>query len=106
VTNNIGEANENRQGDSAPLESIDQFFQIDTSGSFFRRMNKQVAVFSDGEIAFPPVRDIVQLGGVCGGPAVGGLANLGSNGYDFRIQEVDLRGKRPSSRRRQELVGE
>jgi hypothetical protein len=100
VANDIGEADENRQGYSAPLKSVDQLFQIDAAGSLFRGMNKKIAILADREIAFPPVRNIVQFGGVRGGPAVGGFTNLGSNGRDFCIQEADLRAKWAPSRRR------
>ncbi len=56
-------------------------------------MNKEMAIFADREIAFAPVCDIVELCRVRGSPAVGGLANLSSNGSDFCIQGMDLQAK-------------
>ena len=47
---------------------------------------KQMAVRANREIAFAPAGNIVQLGGVGGGPAVGRFAHLRDDGRDFCIQ--------------------
>ena len=67
-------------------QGIDELLQIDAAVGFFGRMDKQVAVLANREIAFPPACDIVQLGGVGGRPAVGRFAHLRDDGRDFCIQ--------------------
>ena len=79
----VGEADQNRQGDAAPLECVDQLFQIDAAGGFFGWMNKKVAILSYGEIALAPARYVIEFGSVGGGPAIGGFAYLRSNGCNF-----------------------
>ena len=46
-------------------------------------MDPQVAVLADREIALAPTGDVVELGGLRGGPAIGGLANRGSGIGEF-----------------------
>jgi hypothetical protein len=86
VLNDIGEANQDGQSDSAPLQRIDELLQVNTAVRFFGRMNKKMPVFANGKISFPPACDIVELGSVCGGPAIGRLAYGRGDGSDFRIQ--------------------
>jgi hypothetical protein len=67
-------------------------FQIDSAINFFGWVNEQMAVLAYGKISFAPTGDIVQLGGVGGGPAISGFANLGADAGDFSGQFGGLRG--------------
>ena len=61
VLQDVGEADQDRHGQPAELEAIDQALQVDAAGRVLRRMDLQVAVFVDGEVALTPARDVVQL---------------------------------------------
>ena len=75
VLQNVAEANQDRQGDAAQLELIDQFLQIDRAVGVFIRVDAYMAVGTDGEIALAPTGDVVKFRRFGDGPAVGGLAN-------------------------------
>jgi hypothetical protein len=82
----VGEANEDGEGDASPAERIDKLLQIDSAIDFFGGVNEEVAVLADGEIAFAPTSDIVKLGSVGDGPAVGWFTNLAGDAGDFSGQ--------------------
>jgi hypothetical protein len=86
VLNNVGEADQDGQSDSAPFERIDELLEIDTAVRLLCWMNKQMAVLANGKIAFAPACDIVELGGVCGGPTIGRFAYRRGDGGNFRVQ--------------------
>jgi hypothetical protein len=86
VLNNVGEADQDRQSDSAPLQSVDQLLEIDAPVGLFLGMNEQMTVFANGKVAFPPARYIVELGGVSGGPAVGRFTYRCGDRGNFRVQ--------------------
>jgi hypothetical protein len=53
-------------------------------------MHDEMTVLPDGEISFTPTGDIVKLGGVRCGPAIGWFTNLGACAGDFGGQSVCL----------------
>ena len=75
VLEDLAEANQNRQGDAAQLQVIDQFLQIDLAFGILVGMHADVAGCTHAKVALAPAIDVVQLGGLRYGPAVGGLAN-------------------------------
>jgi hypothetical protein len=49
-------------------------------------MYEKMAILTDGEIALTPTCDVVQFGGVGGGPAIGGFAYLRRQRCNFCAQ--------------------
>src|SRR5580698_8134576 len=74
VLQDFAEADQQRKGDTAELEIIDQFLEIDAAGGLFIRMDPEVSIFADGKIAFSPAGDVVELASLSDTPAIGGFA--------------------------------
>ena len=65
----VGEANQAGKLDVALAKLIDEFFQIDRRlGEVAVRMDGDMALVVDGEIAVAPVADAIELGGILGRP--------------------------------------
>src|SRR4051794_40940346 len=75
---NVCEADQYRDVDSAQNQSIDQFLQVDGAGRIFLGMNAHMSVFTDGEIAFTPARYVVEVAGKLSGPTLGGFHHQGA----------------------------
>jgi hypothetical protein len=70
----VGEADQQRRAEAALLEVPHQVEQVDPCAGGTARRHLHVAVVADGEVAPPPVGDVVQLEAVLHGP---GLKQLG-----------------------------
>ena len=66
----VAEADEDRQADAAQLQVIDQLLQVDPALGILRRVDADVAVRADGEVALAPALDLVELGGVGDRPRI------------------------------------
>src|SRR5262249_7086003 len=75
---NFAETNQNRQRDTAKLEIVDQLLKIERAIRIFVGMHPQVSVRADGEVAFSPAGNVVEIGGLGCGPAVGRFAHRSS----------------------------
>src|ERR1700691_2913767 len=64
------EPNQRRQADAAQLQVIDQLLEIDRPVGVFRRVNLDLSVVADREVALAPAGDFVQLGRVGSRPAL------------------------------------
>src|SRR5262245_59747026 len=64
------EPDQDGRTDAAENESVDQLLEIDQTLRILVRMHQNVAVGSDGKIAFAPTFDIVAFRGVTNGPAL------------------------------------
>jgi hypothetical protein len=73
----LAEADEDGQRDAAQLEVVDQLLKVDATRGILVGVDPQVAVLADREVTLAPGSDIVEFGGVGGGPAVGGFAHGG-----------------------------
>ena len=69
VLQNVVEPNQYRQLQAPKLQALDQLLQVNADRRVPTRMDDQVAVFTDGEIPFPPATDFVQLFGFGRRPA-------------------------------------
>ena len=69
----VAEADERRQADAAQLQVIDQLLEIDRPARLLGRVDLDLTVLTDGEVALAPAGDLVELGGVDVGP---GLAHV------------------------------
>jgi hypothetical protein len=49
-------------------------------------VNEQVAVLPDREISFAPTGNVIEFGGVGGGPAIGWFTNLSADAGDLSGQ--------------------
>src|SRR5262249_45365910 len=78
VLQNLSEPNENRQIDAAQDKTIYQRLQIRTAVGILVRMNPHLAVFSDGEIALAPGRDVIEFPRVRNRPTLRWLKHLRS----------------------------
>ena len=58
-----------RQADAAELQVVDQLLEVDRAAGVLGRMNLDLSVLADREVALPPSGDFVQLGGIADGPA-------------------------------------
>ena len=83
VLQDIGEADQDRKGDPAQLQLLDEFFQVDAALRLFGRMNLNVAVLAHREITFAPARHVIQLTCIDGRPALGGLPNCCFTQFQF-----------------------
>ena len=63
VLQDVGEADQDRDGQATELEAIDQALQVDAAAGFLGGMNLQVTVLVDREVALPPARHVVHLAG-------------------------------------------
>src|ERR1019366_8759128 len=70
MTQNIGEAQQDRQLDAALLQLIDELFQVDGLLGAFVGMDRDMAFFVYAEIAFAPVLDLVDIHRVLDFPLV------------------------------------
>ena len=77
VLQDLAEADQDGQGDAAQLQIVRQLLQIDAALRIFGGVHPHVPVLADGEVALAPSGDVVQLGSVGGGPAVGWFADGG-----------------------------
>ena len=73
VLEDVGEADQHGKRDAAQNQRIDQLLQVDRAGRVLGRMDMDVAVAVDGEIALAPTGDVVQIAGVLGGPPLDGV---------------------------------
>ena len=71
VLEDVGEAEQDRHGQAAQLQAIDQPLEIDAAVRFLGGMDLQVALLVDREVALSPARHVVQLGGFGGRPGRG-----------------------------------
>ena len=72
---NFAEADQDGQRDAAQLQVVDQLFEIDAARGVLIGTHPDVAVGFDGEVAFAPTGDIVQLARFGDGPAVSRFAH-------------------------------
>src|SRR6185503_5442807 len=70
LSQEIAEANQDRQPDAAKLQMIDQLLQVDRAIGVLRRMNADVTVGTDRKEVLAPAIDLVVLGGVRNGPGI------------------------------------
>ena len=68
VFQDVGEAEQDRRAQAAKLEPIDQALEVDAARRILGRMDQQVAVLVDREVALPPAGDVVELGRFGEGP--------------------------------------
>ena len=61
LAQDVAEPDQDRQADAAKLQVIDQLLEIDRALGVLCRVNAEVTVRSDREIAFPPPLDLVQF---------------------------------------------
>ena len=66
----VAEPDENRQADAAELQVIDELLQVDRALGVVRRVDADVAVRTDGEVALAPAVDLVELARVRDGPGI------------------------------------
>ena len=57
----VAEPDEDRQPDAPELQVIDELLQVDRTLGILGRVHADVAVRADGEVAFPPAIDLVEL---------------------------------------------
>ena len=68
VPEDVGEAEQDRQLMPRSCELIDQFLQVDRAQRILGRVDVDVAVVADREVALAPALDFVELGRFGGGP--------------------------------------
>ncbi len=62
VFEDVGEAEQDGGAEAAELQAIDQALEVDPPRRVLGRMDLQVPVLVDREVALPPAVDVVQLG--------------------------------------------
>src|SRR5262249_30561310 len=73
----VGETDEERQPQPAPLQVTGQLVQVDARPARPERRHLDVPGVADAEVAAAPTADVVQLGGVFDGPATDLAASAG-----------------------------
>jgi hypothetical protein len=90
VLEDFAEANQDGQGDAAKLEIVNQLFQVKRAGRVLIGVHPQVTVRTDGEVAFAPTGDIVELACLGSGPAVGRFAHRSAVRNSHRSHEFSV----------------
>jgi hypothetical protein len=70
LAKDVPEADQDRQADSAKLQLIHQFLQVDRLFGVLRDVHLHVPVGAHREVALTPALDLVQIGGIRHGPRV------------------------------------
>ncbi len=77
VLQDLGEADQDGQADPAELELLRKLHQVDEALRIFGGMDEHMPVLANREVALPPSGDVIQLGGIGCGPALGWVADGG-----------------------------
>src|SRR5580704_2482647 len=64
----VAKPDQRRQTHAAEPQIVDQLLEVDRSAGVLGRVDLDLAVLADREVSLPPSGDLVQLGGVGGGP--------------------------------------
>ena len=91
VPQDVAEPHERRQADAAQLQVIDELLQIDRPIGLFRRMDLDVSVLADRKIPLSPAGDLIDLGGVNGGPGVTDVVSRPSGHRLIHVATHDTR---------------
>lgn len=70
---NFAETDQDRRLNAAHDQLVDELFEVELAMGFFVGMDKKIAIFPNGEIAFAPTGDIVEFIGVRNGPTLRGF---------------------------------
>jgi len=71
----LAEADQDRQRDTAELQIVDQLFEIESAIRILVRVDPQMPVGVNREVALAPARDVKHLVGVMETPGFGGFQN-------------------------------
>ena len=67
----VGEAHEDRQADTAQLQTVDQFLEVDRTRRVLGRVDLDVTGVVDGKVTVTPAGHFVELAGVVDAPRAG-----------------------------------
>ena len=70
LAEDVLEADQDGQPDASELQVIDELLQVNRALGILRRVHADVAVRADGEVAFSPSIDLIQLGRVRNRPGI------------------------------------
>ena len=96
MAEDVGKAQQDRQGDAAQLQMVGQLLQVDGARRILGGVGEDVAVLGDREVALAPSIELVEFRGVVNGEDLSRLprSSASCRGAHCRLHNTQLFSKR------------